>query len=57
MKYIIFLPIHFVYMLILSLIVGVICLWSFDFNKFGLRVRNLNHKIGFGYWIGDILEK
>jgi len=55
MKYLIFLPIYWVYMLLLFIIVGIICLWAFDFKKFGLRTRNLNHVIGFGYWIGDRL--
>jgi hypothetical protein len=53
MKYLIFLPIYGAYMLLLSIIVGIVCLWSFDFNKFGLRTRKLNHAIGFGYWLGD----
>ena len=53
MKYIIFFPILLVYVLILSLIVFIQCLWSFDFKKFGLRKRNLNHKIGLGYWLSN----
>jgi hypothetical protein len=55
MKYLIFLPIYGIYILLLSIIVGIICLWAFDFNKFELRRRKLDHAIGFGYWIDDIL--
>jgi len=55
MKYIIFFPILLVYILILTLICGIQCLWSFDFNKFHLRHRNLNHKLGVGYWLCDRL--
>jgi hypothetical protein len=56
MKYIIFFPILLVYVLILCLIVFIQCLWSFDFKKFDLRKRNLNHKIGLGYWLCDRMD-
>ena len=56
MKYLIFVPILLVYNLIISIIVIVQSLWSFDFNQFGRRKRNLNHKLKFGYWLCDLLN-
>jgi len=55
MKYIIFVPIFLIYVFFLSLISFILCLWSFDFKKYGIRKRNLNHKLGFGYWLSDII--
>jgi hypothetical protein len=56
MKYIIFIPISILYILILSLIAGIQCLWSFDFKRnFYTYRRNINHKLKFGYWLEDIV--
>jgi hypothetical protein len=55
MKYIIFLPILIAYVLVLTIICGIQCMWSFDFKNVGLRRRNLNHKLGVGYKLCDAL--
>lgn len=55
MKYLIFGPILILYIALLSTIGAVTCLWSFDFKNFSLRCRNINHKLGIGYKLTDIL--
>jgi len=56
MKYMIFVPILLVYVLIISLLAAIRCLWLFDFKKnFYTYRRNINHKLKIGYWLDDIL--
>jgi hypothetical protein len=55
MKYIIFFPILLIYVILLSLVAGIQCLWSFDFNQFRTRKRNLNHKLQIGHWLFDAM--
>jgi len=56
MKYIIFVPILLIYLVILSLISFVQCLWLFDFKNFNSRMRNLNYKIKIGYWLANVTD-
>jgi hypothetical protein len=57
MKYIIFFPIAFIYGTLIYLTAGIMCLWSFDFKtNFKRHIRNLDYKIGFGYWLDDRLN-
>lgn len=55
MKYIIFFPILLIYVILLSLVAGIQCLWSFDFNQFRRRKRNLNHNLRIGHWLFDAM--
>ena len=51
MKYIILTPILVIYLVVILILAGLACMWSFDFNNFKLKSRNISHKIGLGYWL------